>query len=83
MLLNTPVEVYPTLWQPEKQDVKSRISPSCVYEMCPDTIFSKRNQVFQKERKNYYLQSSVICAMQAFNTSPDNSHAETDDLQLR
>lgn len=33
--------------------------------MRPDIIFSKGKQVFQKERKKYYLQSPVICAMQA------------------
>lgn len=51
--------------------------------MGPDTIFIKRNEVFQKERKKCYLQSSVISAVQAFNTSPDNSLAEADDLQLK
>lgn len=45
--------------------VKFRISPSCIHEMRPDIIFSKGNQLFQKERKKYYLQSPVICAMQA------------------
>lgn len=63
--------------------VKFRICPSCIYETGLGSIFTKRNQVFQKERKKYYLLSSVISAMQAFSTSPDNSLAEADDLQLK
>jgi len=51
--------------------------------MGPGILFSKRKQIFQKKRKKCYLQSSAVFAMQAFNTSPGNSHIEADDVQLK
>ena len=84
MLLNTPVEVYPILWRSEKQDMSSLRSVLTAYMKWILILFSvKETKYFRKREKNIISSHLSMCAMQAFNNSPGNSHAEADDLQSK